>query len=179
MPSARRSAASGKTRASGNATAGALERALRFEKSGMRFFATAAARSADPFARQAFELLAGLEEQHYKDILAIARAIEEKGRFPAVSSTPSDKRMRMFGKELARIRKERLITGESADAMRKALAFEAEGREMYARMAERATHPQERRFFKLLSAEEQSHFDLIYDYLDFVEENRSLRMQDG
>ena len=158
--------------------ASSLMRALRFEKEGKRFFTAAASKSADPFAKQVFALLAQLETKHMEDIQAIAEKLEEKGKFPKVPSAPHDARMRMFRREHGRIRKEKLITGDAADGMRKALAFEAEGREMYLRMSKAATHPQERKFFKLLSTEEDSHFTIIYEYLDFLE-NKGLRMQDG
>lgn len=159
-------------------TALALSRALKFEKDGMRLFSSAAKRSADPFARQVFELLAGMEEKHCRDILAIAKTLEEEGKFPKVSNAPTDARMRMFRKEYNRIRKEKVISGDAADVMRKALAFEAEGREMYDRMSKAATHPQEKKFFRLLAGEENSHFMIIYEVLDFLEA-RGLRMQDG
>jgi rubrerythrin len=158
--------------------AGALEKALRFESEGKRFFTAAAARSVDPFAKQVFSLLAQMETKHMEDIRAIARKLEEEGKFPKVSTTPYDARMRLFRREHSRIRKEKIITGEAADGMRRALAFEAMGREMYARMSKDATNPQEKRFFKLLSGEEDSHFNIIYEYLDFLE-NKGLRMQDG
>jgi len=147
----------------------ALTRALRFEKQGKRFFTAAAAKSADAFARQVFELLAVLEDKHVQDILEISRKIGEDGKFPAVSSAPSEARMRMFKRETSRIRKEKTVSGDAAAAMRKALGFEAEGREMYRRMAEGATHPQEKKFFTLLSNEESKHFEVVYEYLDFLE----------
>jgi rubrerythrin len=147
----------------------ALTRAIRFEKQGKRFFTAAAAKSADAFARQVFELLAVLEDKHLQDILEISRKIEENGKFPPVSSAPSEARMRMFKRETSRIRKEKTISGDAAAAMRKALGFEAEGREMYRRLAEGSAHPQERKFFRLLSNEEGKHFEVIYEYLDFLE----------
>ena len=159
--------------------ANALERALRFESEGKRFFTAAAAKSVDPFAKQVFLLLAKMETKHMEDILAIARKLEDEGKFPKVSTAPHDARMRLFRREHSRIRKEKIISGEAADGMRRALAFEAMGREMYARMSKDATNPQEKRFFKLLAGEEDSHFNIIYEYLDFIEENQSLRMQDG
>ena len=158
--------------------ASALERALRFEREGMRFFTAAAAKSMDPFARQVFSLLAKMETKHMEDIKAIARKLEEEGKFPNVASAPHDARMRLFRREHTRIRKEKVISGEAADGMRKALAFEAMGREMYARMSKNATNPQEKRFFKLLAGEEDTHFGIIYEYLDFLE-SQGLRMQDG
>lgn len=158
--------------------AAVLTRALKFEKDGKRLFSSAAKRSADPFSRQLFELLAGMEEKHCQDILAIAEALEEKGRFPKVSNAPSDARMKMFRQEYNRIRKEKTISGDAASVMRRALAFEAEGREMYDRMSKAATHPQEKKFFRLLSGEENSHFTIIYEVLDFLED-QGLRMQDG
>ena len=38
-----------------------------------------------------------------------------------------------------------------------------------------ATPPQEKAFFKILASEEQKHFDIIYEYLDFLESS-GLRM---
>ena len=153
----------------------ALTRALRFERQGKRFFTAAAAKSADGFARQVFELLAVLEDKHVQDILEISRKLDADGKFPAVSSAPSEARMRMFKRESRRIRKEKTISGDAAAAMRKALGFEAEGREMYRRMSEGTSHPQERKFFRLLSSEEGKHFEVIYEYLDFLE-STGLRM---
>src|SRR5512134_1046200 len=138
----------------------ALSRALRFEKAGRKFFTAAAAKSADPFAKQMFELLAGLESKHMADIQAIARKLEADGKFPTVSTSPHEARMRMFRREQSRIRKEQVISGDAATAMRKALAFEAEGREMYLRMSKAAAHPQEKKFFRLLSTEENGHFEV-------------------
>jgi rubrerythrin len=152
-----------------NDSSSALTRALRFEKQGKRFFAAAAAKSSDLFAKKVFDLLAMLEDRHYQDILAISRKLEKDGKFPAVSTAPGEARMRMFRRETSRIRKEKAITGDAAAAMRKALGFEAEGREMYLRMSHSAVNSQEKRFFKLLSAEEQGHFTVIYEYLEFLE----------
>lgn len=162
--------------ASKNGNAGsALTRALRFEKTGMRYFTLSAKKSTDGFAQRVFALLADMETKHYEDILAIARKMEETGRFPQVSTVSSEGRMRLFKREYSRIKKEKAITGDAAVAMRKALGFEAEGREMYTRMSENAQNRQEKTFFGILAAEEQKHFDIIYEYLDFLE-NAGLRM---
>jgi rubrerythrin len=83
--------------------------------------------------------------------------------------------MRLFKREYSRIKKEKTITGDAAVAMRKALGFEAEGREMYTRMSETSSNRQEKAFFKILASEEQKHFDIIYEYLDFLE-STGLRM---
>ncbi len=157
--------------------ANALTRALRFEKTGMRYYELAASKAMDPIAKRTFALLADMERKHMADILEIALRLEEKGKFPAVSATSSEGRMRLFKKECSRIRKEKTISGDAAAAMRKALGFEAEGREMYARMSKAAPGPQEKRFFRLLSVEEQAHFEIIYEYLDYLEA-AGLRMRE-
>ena len=147
----------------------AITRALRFEKTGMRYFTMSADKSADPFAKRVFALLADMEQKHFDDIQAIARKLEKDGRFPAVSTASSEGRMRLFKREYSRIKKEKVISGDAAAAMRKALGFEAEGREMYTRMSGNATNRQEKAFFRILASEEQKHFDIIYEYLDFLE----------
>ncbi|MHB8940812.1 MAG: ferritin family protein [Desulfobacteria bacterium] len=159
-----------------NGNAGsALTRALRFEKTGIRYFTMSAQKATDGFAKGVFALLADMERRHYEDIMAIAKKLDETGKFPAVSTVSSEGRMRLFKREYSRIKKEKTITGDAATAMRKALGFEAEGREMYARMSENAGNRQEKTFFKILSSEEQKHFDIIYEYLDFLESS-GLRM---
>jgi len=159
-----------------NGNAGsALTRALRFEKTGVRYFTTSAGKATDGFAKRVFVLLADMERRHYEDILAIAKKLEETGKFPVVSTVNSEGRMRLFKREYSRIKKEKTITGDAAVAMRKALGFEAEGREMYTRMSEKAENRQEKTFFKILASEEQKHFDIIYEYLDFLED-AGLRM---
>src|SRR3990172_8744781 len=148
--------------------ASAITRALRFEKTGMRYFTVSAQKATDGFAERVFALLADMERRNF----------EESGKFPAVSTVSSERRMRLFKREYSRIKKEKTITGDAAVAMRKALGFEAEGREMYTRMSENSSNRQEKGFFKILASEEQKHFDIIYEYLDFLE-NSGLRMQDG
>src|SRR5512146_384204 len=169
MPNAR----PGKGRNDGTA----LARALRLEATGRKYYAAAAAKCADPFAKAVFAFLVTMEEGHIRDIRAIAKALEETGKFPAVSTAPHDSRMRMFEREAVRIRKEKVISGDAAAAMRKALGMEAEGREMYLRASRDASHPQERKFFKLLAAEEDAHFRIIYEYLDYPED-QGLRMNE-
>jgi rubrerythrin len=155
--------------------ANALTRALRFEKAGMRYYDLAAGKAADPFAGRVFALLSSMERKHMEDIEAIARQLGEKGKFPDVPSGDSEGRMRLFQRECRRIRKEKAITGDSAAAMRKALGFEAEGREMYSRMSLAASDRREKKFYRMLSLEEQNHFEIIYEYLDFLE-GAGLRM---
>ncbi|MEW6719000.1 MAG: ferritin family protein [Thermodesulfobacteriota bacterium] len=158
--------------------ANALTRALRFEKTGMRYFDLASAKAGDPFAKSLFALLADMERKHMEDIRDIARKLgENNGKFPQVSAANSEGRMRLFQREYGRIKKEKMLTGDAAAAMRKALGFEAEGREMYSRMSRAATNPQEKKFFRLLAVEEESHFEIIYEYLDFLEAT-GLRMRE-
>lgn len=158
-----------------NATTDALTRALRFEKTGMRYFTLASEKAADGFAKRMFALLADMERKHFEDIREIAGKLDEKGKFPAVSTANSEGRMRLFKREYARIKREKTISGDAAAAMRKALGFEAEGREMYTRMSRNATDRKEKTFFGILAAEEQKHFDVIYEYLDYLEAS-GLRM---
>ncbi len=50
----------------------AVTRALRFEKAGMRYYEMAASKTADPYARSTFALLADMERKHMGDIREIA-----------------------------------------------------------------------------------------------------------
>ncbi len=61
--------------------------------------------------------------------------------------------------------------------LKAALGMEAQGREMYLRASKEASHPQEKKFYKLLAAEEDTHFAIIYEYLDYLED-QGLRMRE-
>jgi rubrerythrin len=156
--------------------ANALTRALRFEKTGLEFYELSASKAGSPYTRRTFGLLAAMERKHMHDIMEIARRLEEKGKFPAVSKAESEGRMRMFEEEAEKIRKEEMVSGDAASAMRKALGLEAEGREMYLRMSNGAGSPQEKKFYRMLWREEEAHFEIIYEYLDYLED-RGLRME--
>jgi rubrerythrin len=76
-----------------------------------------------------------------------------------------------------RFGKSGLRSCDAAAAMRKAPGFEAEGREMYLRMSKAAPGRQEKAFFRLPSLEEQVHFEILCEYLDYLEAT-GLRMRE-
>jgi rubrerythrin len=44
-------------------------------------------------------------------------------------------------------------------------------------MSQNSSNRQEKAFFRILASEEQKHFDIIYEYLDYLE-NSGLRMRE-
>ncbi|HEX9204773.1 MAG TPA: hypothetical protein VF853_02475, partial [Candidatus Deferrimicrobiaceae bacterium] len=46
----------------------AITRALRFEKTGKRYFTLSAEKATDPYAKRVFALLADMEQKHFDDI---------------------------------------------------------------------------------------------------------------
>ena len=155
-----------------------LEEALKFEEEGRDFFTTAAEKSGDPLTKEIYEYLAMMEIKHMEDIKRISAEHKEKGQFPekATLSSTSDK-AKIFKDALKQLKKETLLAQDEVTALRNALALEFKGREMYEKFSHEAKDQNEKHFYELLAAEEQIHFDIIYEYLEFFED-KGLRMQE-
>jgi rubrerythrin len=155
-----------------------LEEALKFEEEGRTFFTTAAEKSGDPLTKEIYEYLAMMELKHMEDIKRISAELKEKGKFPedATLSSTSDK-ISIFKEALKQVKKEKELAQEEVTALRNALALEFKGREMYEKFSHEAKDNNEKQFYELLADEEQKHFDIIYEYLEFFED-KGLRMQE-
>lgn len=157
---------------------GPLAMALKFEQEGRDFFTAAAEKSGDPLTREIYEYLAMMELKHMEDIKRIAAQLKEKGSFPEkiTLSATSDK-TGIFKEALKKVKREKVLAQEEVVALRDALALEFKGREMYEKLSHEAKDHNEKHFFDLLADEEQKHFDIIYEYLEFFEQ-KGLRMQE-
>ncbi len=155
-----------------------LEEALKFEIEGKAFFTEAARKSGDSLTKEIYKYLARMETKHMEDIERIAGELKEKGVFPekATLSEPT-KSSSIFLQELKKLKKETILPQDEVSALRNGLALEVRGREMYDRLSVEAKDSREKNFYVLLSGEEQKHFDIIYEFLDFCE-LKGLRMQE-
>lgn len=155
-----------------------LEAALAFEKEGREFFTEASSKSGDPLTKEIYDYLAYMETKHMEDIIRISEELKAKGMFPSNAnlSETTDKKS-IFKEELDKIAKDTLLPQDEVTALRNALALEVKGREMYLRFSEEAEGENERSFFNLLAEEEQKHFEIIYEFLDYFE-SKGLKMQE-
>lgn len=155
-----------------------LEEALKFEEEGRSFFTTAAEKSGDPLTKEVYEYLASMELKHMEDIKRISAELREKGKFPEKATlTSTSDRAEIFKEALKKVKREKVLAQEEVTALRDALALEFKGREMYEKLSHEAKDNNEKHFYDLLAEEEQKHFDIIYQYLEFFED-KGLRMQE-
>lgn len=153
-----------------------LKEALEFEKAGKKFFSESAQKAGDSLTRELYNYLAQMETKHMEDILRISKELEEKGQFPEkVTLQDMTKPAEIFMEELRKLSGEEMVTEDEVTALRHALNLEVKGREMYERFAREASDEKESTFYRLLAAEEQRHFDIIYQLLDYFE-SKGLRM---
>jgi hypothetical protein len=103
------------------------------------------------------------------EIRELAARLESSGRFPEISTAPSEARSAQFRAEHDRIANESTLTVRGVDVIRKALALRAEAREMYTRLSLRASNPVEKEFFRTLAEEESARLETIFTYLDGIE----------
>ncbi len=155
-----------------------LEEALKFEKEGRDYFSEAASKAGDKMTKEIYQYLALMETKHMEDIQRIAGEMKNKGTFPDNATlSVTTKSSEIFLKELEKLSREKMLPQNEVAALRNGLALEVRGREMYERLSEEATDQGESNFYRKLAGEEQKHFQIIYEYLDFYE-STGLRMQE-
>ncbi len=153
-----------------------LKEALEFERAGKKFFSDSAKKAGDPLTRELYEYLAQMETKHMEEVIRISKELEEKGAFPnEITLQETTKPADIFLNELKKISSVDVITDDDVTVLRTALNLEVRGREMYETFSKNAEDEKEARFYELLAEEEQRHFEIIYQLLEYFE-NKGLKM---
>jgi rubrerythrin len=137
-----------------------LEKALRLEQEGHRFYLEAAERTADPRGSEMFSSLAGDELLHQRiiqrQIDSLSQgASQESGGAGVDLDTP------LFPR--GRLELQKAIHPEASDleAVLFGLKIENDSFALYTQQAKAAQDPEAKRMYEFLAGAERSHFDLL------------------
>ena len=161
-----------------------LRRGMSLERDGYNFYTQAAARSSDKHGRAMFRDLAAQEEAHLRLLLAEYRALEAgrdwlpyeealRADFPLDPAHPDlpgaepDEPLPVFTPA-----REVSLAGDIA-ALEFGLETELLSRELYAQAAQETDDPQARRAYEFLTAQEEDHYRLLQNTLDYLTQNQT------
>jgi rubrerythrin len=149
-----------------------LEVALGLELEGKKFFSDAADTVTGAASKHTFQFLAAEEERHIRRIREYYQSLQKSGTnaLPEVGTSDVAHRLERFNESLAELRSELRPSLTDVDAYRTALKFENGAEEFYLKQAEKAGHPQMRRFYQWLVAEEGIHSQVLESCIKFAED---------
>jgi rubrerythrin len=148
----------------------ALSRAMKFEEDGVAYYNTAMMAASSNLALDVLRTLRDEEVKHKEMILKIYNDVKGGGGWPAgeAPGAPMPDFVSVF-RQLGDDPPKSASEGELA-ALKHALEVEVSGRGMYDELAANAPSAPEKKFYELLSGEEQKHIRIIEDSIEYFED---------
>jgi len=161
-----------------------LRRGMSLEREGYSFYTQAAGRASDERGKAMFLDLAAQEEQHLRLLLAEYRALEEgRGWLPYEEAMQADFPLDPANPDLPGEEpletvivftsdREISLEGDVA-ALKFGLETERISRRLYAQAAREADDLQARRAYEFLTRQEEAHYQLLQNTLDYLTRNQT------
>ncbi len=149
-----------------------IEMALKNETTERDFYLNEARRSKNEIARTMFEMLAKDEEEHMRRIRDLHEKLVGEGNWPAdvpIDVAGTNVKQTLDGL-LGKAGSQAEHDDDDIAALTKAIAFEAKGADLYAKLAEASENPMEKNFFAFLHEIEQEHQLSLTDALEYLQD---------
>ncbi len=143
----------------------ALEVALNNEQREREFYLKHAKRTSNPLGKAMFQQIADEELEHYERLKELHAKWDKEETWPeTIPLKVNETIVKDILKDIVD-KVDKMPPGDKDDleAIRTAIAFEAEGAIYYARMRDKVTTPKEKDFFNLLADMEHEHFVSLKD----------------
>ena len=145
-----------------------IQLASKMEMDGLKFYTEAAENAANPQGRRLFESLAADEKRHLEIIESIAR-----GRGVDILSMPmpGENIKTVFSDADVEIGEEDRATADEKRAVELAMGMEKRSYELYHGRCEVAKDEAEKALFERLAQEENQHYEILVNTLEYLEDN--------
>lgn len=141
------------------------EFAMQMEKDGEKYYRDLARNTESTGLRKIFTMLADEEVKHYEVVEKLSRKAPNP-QFADTNVLENVKNIFVEMKESKPVLK--IDTTEETESYRKARDLEEMSRKFYADKAAQAENEQTRRIFKTLAREEEKHFRIMENIVEFV-----------
>lgn len=145
-------------------TMNSVEISLKMETDAVDFYTKCAAKVQNPVGKKMFLSIAEDEKRHVELLNKILKkldmTVEKASPMKAIQSIFAEMKDAMVARVAA--------TGDEMEAFRIAKEMEKEGRDFYLKAAAEAPTPLEKKLFETLAAEEEEHFRVFSNTLEFM-----------
>ncbi len=147
-----------------------LEQAIAFEEEGIRFFHERGQQAASDLERRIFRSLAQDEVGHKAYLVGLRADLQQAADLAALSGPETEHRTarEIFESSLAEASDPHRAEEAELEILQGALEIERRGYEMYRNAAAGVESPRARELFLHLAGEEQQHFQLLSNTLEYL-----------
>jgi len=138
--------------------------AMQMEYDGKKFYLKLSEKSKDKGVKSIFTMLANDEQKHYETFQAM-RDIPDKYEMAETEVIPN---ARNIFSEMKNRASEISEDESQVDLYKQALEMEKKSKEFYLEKADEATVPAQEDLLKKIAAEEERHYNLLENMIDFV-----------
>ena len=148
----------------------ALEIAIKMELEGKEFYRKASEKSRDPLGTELFAKLAEIEDRHAETARRLHDSLKGGGAAGGVDiSADQGKPLKsLFAKATKDLERSQQVIQTEIEAIKVALGMEEKSRKFYEEHSTKAKRSLEKRFFRLLAAEERDHYLTLTDYQEYL-----------
>ncbi len=147
----------------------ALETALNNEMREREFYLRQAARTSNPLGKAMFQQIASEELEHYQRLQELKVQWEKEEKWPpSVPLTVAGSHLRQtLERVIAEVKQLPPGNDDDLEAVRRAIAFEAEAAKFYERLRDASPDEREKDFFALLARIENEHLASLRETEEF------------
>jgi rubrerythrin len=142
----------------------AIDISLKMETDAVKFYTEAAERTSHVVGKRMFLSIAEDEKRHIDMLNALIKGMEITHR----DINPMDKIRTVFEELKDRMVERVQATTTETEALETAMKMEKEGLEFYRKNAAEAPDPRSRELFEKLIKEEEKHYEIFSNTLDFL-----------
>ncbi len=146
----------------------AIERAMKLELDGIEFYTDAARKCSGLPGKRMFESFAADERRHLRIIQDLSKGLGvDVDQLPM----PRDEIRTIFSSASETLADDLRATAQEKDAIRIAMGMETQSFELYKEAAAEATEESARKLFERLAREENQHYEMLENSLEYLSSN--------
>jgi len=145
--------------------------ALQMEMDGVKFYSDLANKTIHPVGKAMFKSFIEDERQHIKRIQTLMSAEEKESASTKkeIAEGPKERLVTIFQSMGEKLKNKIDPNANDIDAVKLAMKMEKEGMEFYEKAAKESDDEIEREYFHFLAEEENIHFKILENTLDYLE----------
>jgi rubrerythrin len=148
-----------------------LNRAIEFEREGLKYYSQAIDKSKNPTTQSMFKMLVEEEDKHVSFLANLYDRLKTQDKWPEEITISIDKDFKLiFKEEASRIDANVKVATDELEALEFAIKMENRGMQMYLELCEKATDPNEKQLYALLAEWEKGHAEYCEDFYNYFQD---------
>ena len=156
----------------------ALNKAIEFEKEGIKFYSNALKIIQHDLCRKLIQTLLEEEKKHIDELNKIYNELDKKDAWPEVDTLVVDDQLKNIYKNACFASGKTLKpSSDEREFLDLCMALEIKGQKQYKKLADEAEDEKEKKFYERLFSEEEKHYEFLEQHYNYYWDS-GLKMQE-